>query len=211
VWKGDDFMEEKNTGQDIINAAVRIFIEKGKDGARMQEIADKAGVNKMLLHYYFKDKNTLFLEVVKKIVVDLYDNVIEESMNTLTFREFFSVFIDRHFDFLNERKEYVQFLLWELSRKQLDLKEILSGSYTKSGGNPFDILTSKLNDAVEKGEIHAVDSTDFILNLFSLDLFLFIAMPVIREIAPMDDMELANAIKSRKKEVFRLLWNDIKN
>ncbi len=203
-------MEEKNAEQDIINAAVKIFIEKGKDGARMQEIADKAGVNKMLLHYYFKDKNTLFLEVVKKIVADLYDDVIEKSINTPTFKEFLSVFIDRHFDFLNERKESFQFLLWELSRKQLDLKVILSGSYAKSGGNPFEILTSKLNDAVDKGEIRAVDTTDFILNLFSLNLFLFIAMPVIREIAPMDDIELANAIEHRKKEVFRLLWNDIK-
>lgn len=204
------FMEEKNAEQDIINAAVKVFIEKGKDGARMQEIADEAGVNKMLLHYYFKDKDTLFLEVVKKIVVDLYDDVIEESRNTVTFKEFLSVFIDRHFDFLNERKESFQFLLWELSRKQLDLKGILSASYARSGGNPFDILTSKLNEAVDKGEIRPVDTADFILNLFSLDLFLFIAIPVIREIAPMDDRKLAEAIEHRKKEVFRLLWNDIK-
>lgn len=203
-------MEEKKTKQDIINAAVEIFVEKGKDGARMQEIADKAGVNKMLLHYYFKDKDTLFLEVVKKIVGDLYGSVFEESMRALTFKEFLSVFIDRHFDFLNEKKRSFQFLLWDLSRKQLDLKSILSASYAKSGGNPFDILTSRLNDAIDNGEIRAVDTADFILNLLSLDLFPFVALPVIRKITPMDDAEMANAIKRRKKEVFRLLWNDIK-
>jgi len=203
-------MKEKQVEQDIINAAVKIFVEKGKDGARMQEIADSAGVNKMLLHYYYKDKDTLFLEVVRKVAAGLYGSVMEESMNTLTFREFLSVFIDRHFDFLYERKDTFQFLLWELSRRQLDLKSIVSGAYSPSGKNPFELLSDKLKDAAAKGEIREVDITGFILNLFSLDLFMFLALPVVREIVPMDDAELAGAMEQRKKEVFRLLWNDIK-
>lgn len=203
-------MKEKQVEQDIINAAIKVFVEKGKDGARMQEIADHAGVNKMLLHYYFRNKDTLFLEVVKKIVFDLYGSVIEESMNSPTFKEFLYVFIDRHFKFLNERKDSFQFLLWELSRKQFDLKKIVSGSYAQYGKNPFELILVKLNEAIAKGEIRTVDTTEFIMNLFSLDLFIFIALPVIREIVPMDDTELADAIERRKEEVFRLLWNDIK-
>lgn len=203
-------MKEKPAEQDIINAAVRIFVEKGKDGARMQEIADRAGVNKMLLHYYFKDKDTLFLEVVRKVVADLYGSVMAESMNAPTFQEFLSVFIERHFNFLNERKDSFQFLLWELSRKQFDLKDMVSGSNSPYGKNPFEILSDKLAEAVAKKEIRAVDTTEFIWDLFSLDLFLFLGLPVIREIAPMDDAALAGAIERRKKEVFRLLWNDIK-
>jgi len=69
-------MEEKQVEKNILQAALQVFIEKGRDGARMQEIADNAGVNKMFLHYYFRNKDTLFLEVVKKIVTDLYDHVI---------------------------------------------------------------------------------------------------------------------------------------
>lgn len=203
-------MKEKQVEQDIINAAVKVFVQKGKDGARMQEIADSAGVNKMLLHYYFKDKDTLFLEVVKNIVSDLYGSVLEKSLNTLTFQDFLSSFIDRHFDFLNERRESFQFLLWELSRKQFDLKHIVSGSFQQYGKNPFEILTDALNRAIANGEIRAVDTKEFILNLFSLDLFLFVGLPVIREISPMDEAELADVIERRKKEVFRLLWNDIK-
>lgn len=203
-------MQEKQVEQDILNAAVKIFVEKGKDGARMQEIADNAGVNKMLLHYYFKDKDTLFLEVVRKVSTDLYGSVIEESMNTLTFKEFLSVFIERHFDFLNERKDSFQFLLWELSRKQFDFKDIISASNNPYGKNPFEILSDKLTEAIAKKEIRAVDTSEFILNLFSLDLFMFLGLPVIRKIAPMDDAQLASAMTHRKKEIFRLLWNDIK-
>ena len=203
-------MKEKQVEQGIMDAAVKVFIEKGKDGARMQEIADTAGVNKMLLHYYFKDKDTLFGEVVKKIVADLYGSVFDDSMAALTFKEFLSVFIDRHFDFLNERKDSFQFLLWELSRQQMDIKNMVSGSYVQYGKTPFELLSLKLNKAIAAGEIRAVDTTEFILNLFSLDLFMFVALPVIRQITPMDDEKLAIAMERRKHEVFRLLWNDIK-
>lgn len=203
-------MKEKQVEQTIINAAVKVFVKKGKDGSRMQEIADSAGVNKMLLHYYFKDKDTLFLEVVRKVSTDLYGSVMEESMQALTFKEFLSVFIERHFDFLDQRKDSFQFLLWELSRKRFDLKDVFSGSNNPYGKNPFEILSDKLTEAIAKKEIRRVNTTEFILNLFSLDLFMFIGLSVIQQIEPMDDVKLAYAIKRRKKEVFRLLWNDIK-
>ena len=43
----------------ILDAADEIFVRRGIDGARMQEIADHAGVNKALLHYYFRSKAQL--------------------------------------------------------------------------------------------------------------------------------------------------------
>ena len=52
--------KELNTEQTILEAAKKIFIHKGMDGARMQEIADEAGINKALLHYYFRSKDKLF-------------------------------------------------------------------------------------------------------------------------------------------------------
>jgi len=207
-------MNEKQVEQNIINAAMKVFIKKGKSGARMQEIADEAGVNKMLLHYYFKNKDMLFLQVVKKTVEDLYDCVIEESMNSMTFKEVLSVFIDRHFDFLNARKESLHFFLWELSRRgELDLKEDLReavfSSYKKFGKNPFELLTLKLNEAISKGEVRQVNTSDFILNLFSLNLFPFIALPVIQTMFPVEDSEIARMIEHRKKEILRLLLNDL--
>ena len=53
----------ENTEERIINAARKVFLQKGMDGARMQEIADEAGINKSLLHYYFRSKSKLFDEV----------------------------------------------------------------------------------------------------------------------------------------------------
>ena len=67
------------TEKKIIEAATTVFSEKGKDGARMQEIADTAGINKALLHYYFRSKNKLFkivfLYQFKKLRTGQYHNL----------------------------------------------------------------------------------------------------------------------------------------
>ena len=54
-----------------------VFIRKGMDGARMQEIADEAGINKALLHYYFHSKDQLFNEVFYGILSRLIPGLIK--------------------------------------------------------------------------------------------------------------------------------------
>lgn len=51
----------------ILKAAKKEFSEQGFSGARMSAIAKRASVNKALIHYYFKDKETLYLEVLTQI------------------------------------------------------------------------------------------------------------------------------------------------
>ncbi len=57
--------KSSDTKEKILQTAISIFREKGKDGAKMQEIADGAGINKAMLHYYFSSKDQLFQEVFK--------------------------------------------------------------------------------------------------------------------------------------------------
>ena len=52
--------KEKSTEEKILAAAKKVFVAKGMAGARMQDIADEAGINKALLHYYFRNKEKLF-------------------------------------------------------------------------------------------------------------------------------------------------------
>ena len=60
-----DKVKTENTELEILEAAKDIFQQKGMDGARMQEIADKANINKALLHYYYRSKQLLFEAVFK--------------------------------------------------------------------------------------------------------------------------------------------------
>ena len=56
----------ENTKKRILNAALNIFAEHGFSGARMQQIADEANINKAMLHYYFHGKTLLFEAIFKR-------------------------------------------------------------------------------------------------------------------------------------------------
>jgi AcrR family transcriptional regulator len=72
-------VKEQNTEDRIVDAAKTVFINKGKDGARMQEIANEAGINKALLHYYFRTKNKLFEKVFSLVFGDVL-HVVEQAV-----------------------------------------------------------------------------------------------------------------------------------
>jgi AcrR family transcriptional regulator len=59
------------TENQILDAARKVFQEKGLKGARMQEIADLAGINKAMLHYYFRSKDMLFQAIYAKAFEDI--------------------------------------------------------------------------------------------------------------------------------------------
>ena len=52
--------------KDILDAALAEFAEHGLGGARMDRIAERAGVNKRLIYYYFESKESLFLAVLER-------------------------------------------------------------------------------------------------------------------------------------------------
>ena len=74
----------RDVGRDhLVEAAERVFARRGYEGARMQEIADEAGVNKALLHYYFRSKERLgqaiFRQAVGQILPRVYVILVSEQ------------------------------------------------------------------------------------------------------------------------------------
>ena len=203
-------MKEANTENLILQAARKTFILKGKDGARMQEIADVAGVNKMLLHYYFRNKENLFERVIEDIIEQLLNSVVKISVRAERFQDFLKTFIDHHIDFLQENQDTLYFVLWEIRKDKSILKNIFMKKFQEMGGTPYDYLADKIRSAVKSGEIKPVEPADFVLTLASLDIFPFIVLSPLAFITDMNDNRIAQLIDQRKKEVFRLLWNDIK-
>ena len=82
------------TEEKIIEAATKIFLEKGKDGARMQEIADRAGINKALLHYYFRSKEKLYQEVFSNELKHFFTSILGTIKERQDFKEFIQTFIN---------------------------------------------------------------------------------------------------------------------
>ena len=67
--------DSKRTKEAILKAAVNEIIEHGYHGARMQAIADSAKVNKAMIHYYYKNKETMYKEALSNVMDVLIINL----------------------------------------------------------------------------------------------------------------------------------------
>jgi len=201
----------KDETESKIKAAAReIFLERGKDGARMRAIAERAGVNKALVHYYFRTKEKLYVAILK----DILKEVITKLMNIpadIPFRDFLREFISNHIDFLNQHKNLLNFILWELREGEYTFHDVVEDTIKNFEHMPREFFSERINEAIQKKEIRQVDPIHLIINLVSLDIFPFIASPVISSILGLSEDEMAAILNERKKEVFRIVWNDIKN
>ena len=205
MFKSTDETESK-----IKAAAREIFLEKGKDGARMQAIAERAGVNKALVHYYFRSKEKLYAAVLKDILNEVIFRLVNIPEN-IPFREFLEQFISSHIDFLNQHKKLLNFILWELREEKDAIHDFVEDVVSDFDSAPRETILRRINHAIKNGEIRPINPIQFMVNLVSLDVFPFVASPIITSIFALSEDELATILNKRKQEIFRLVWNDIKN
>ena len=116
---------EMNTEQKILDAAKEVFQQKGMTGARMQEIADKAGINKALLHYYYRTKDKLF-EKVFELAFSLFIPKVKEMMiSDKPVFEKIEFFVENYLNLLQKHPYIPGFVISELNRNPEILVKII--------------------------------------------------------------------------------------
>jgi TetR/AcrR family transcriptional regulator len=195
------------TQQKILDSAREIFIAKGMDGARMQEIADHAGINKALLHYYFRNKETLFRAVFQQAMKELLPAMTEVFTTDRPLLEKIPDFFSVHMGFIQANPMIPQFILTELTRNP-DM--LMIGFRAIKDQGLFDKFTSEVNESIRNGEIKPVDSFQLIINLLSLSIFPFIAKPVLMRLFSMDESQFENFLENRKTEVTKFVISALK-
>ena len=198
-----------HTEQKILEAASEIFLEKGHDGARMQEIADKAGINKALLHYYFRSKQKLFRTVFKQEVQSMLSSTFSDISLTDNFREFLEKFISGYLKNVSTRKKIMRFILWELDKEPHAVASWFLDVFEETGfpGNPILLRVEK---AIRDKEIKPVDPKNFVLSLLGMCVFPFVAEPLLKHILPGVNFESRNFSKQRTEAIIDLIYSDIK-
>lgn len=197
-----------STEEKIQKAAIEVFIEKGKAGARMQDIADKAGINKAMLHYYFRSKQKLFELVFEDKLHELFKTfqIILES--DLTFDEKIRKFVSSEIELISKYPILPMFILNEVGKHPEILNEKFSNFGPKIFISHFEIL---VKNEIESGKIRNVDYRQLLMNLMSLCIYPFLAKPVIQNVMDMSDAQFNEVIETRKKEVSQMILFDLKN
>ncbi|HZH72925.1 MAG TPA: TetR/AcrR family transcriptional regulator [Mariniphaga sp.] len=168
VEKKKDTTEEK-----ILAAAQSVFIRKGMDGTRMQEIADEAGINKALLHYYFRSKQKLFEAIFNKAFAQILPDIINMVDSEKTFIEKLNIFIDNYFDLLMKNPFLPGFIIKEINRDS----DLIVSVFKKQGINPS-IFLEVAKQEMEKGKIRKMDPRELIINILAMCIFPFAARPL---------------------------------
>ncbi len=190
--------KKENTEEKIIDAARSVFIKKGMDGARMQEIADEAGINKALLHYYFRSKEKLFDAILGKIIKVAFPKISGIMVSDADFKTKLVQAIDAYLDIFFKHPYLPAFVLKEVSRDPNVFIKII----VKRGLNPK-LVFKIIEDAMDRGEIVKMKPQHLVINIIGLCVFPFAARPIIEFVAFDEDKKATDQFFKERKAVIK--------
>lgn len=193
--------DQTSTELKIFEAAREVFQSKGLEGARMQEIADKAEINKSMLHYYYRSKEKLFEKVYQLSIIKLIPEIASLLNQELPLEEKLRNFCEKYLEIINANPDIPLFVVHEMNKNPSRLKTFIFNEISKKV-QPF---LQQIREEREKGNTVNLPPEQILANVMSMMIFPFIARPVMQIIFDMDE----NAFDQFMEERRRLLPNYI--
>jgi AcrR family transcriptional regulator len=199
-------VKDKTTEHQILEAAKHVFEVKGMDGARMQEIADKANINKAMLHYYYRSKQLLFEAVFKNAF-----SLLAPQLNTIlnddsSIEDKIRNFTSNYITFVIKHPYLPNFIIQELNRNP----DFITNLKTNIGFPNLEKFTKQVQNEVEQGIIRPLSAEQLFINILSLNIFPFVAKPLIIAFTSTNNTTYKQLMEERKSEVANFIINAIK-
>ncbi len=202
----DNNAEHLNAEQKILAAAKKVFITKGLDGARMQDIADEAGINKALLHYYFRSKDKLFGVIFQEAFTRFLPRVNDIIESDLALFEKIERFTGYYIDMALDSPYLPLFVLNEMNKHpEAFFKKMWHGNPPRA-----DLLLKQVEEEKKKGNIRPINPVQLVINIMSLCVFPFVGKPMFMMIMHLNDTQFKQLMEQRKKEVAAFIINSIR-
>ncbi|MBP6511384.1 MAG: TetR/AcrR family transcriptional regulator [Bacteroidia bacterium] len=183
----------------ILNAARRVFIRNGSSGARMQEIADEAGINKALLHYYFKNKEGLFELVFNDAFSEFVPKIHSIFSGDGSVMEKIERYVETHLDLLIKKPDLPMFVLNEMQREP---ERFFSGILSKMPVEPpFQQFLKQIEEEMKDGKIRTMNPRDLWMNVMSMTVFPFIGEPMLKKFLILNSEEYRSLLTKRKESI----------
>ena len=203
-------MDKKNsdlsTEEKILEAAKNVFVAKGMAGARMQDIANEAGINKALLHYYFRSKEKLFEVILKAAISRLVPRITAILESDLPLFEKIEKFCENYIDVVIQSPFIPLFVINEMNKQPDDFILKIWGDQQPG----LKIFFKQVESDIEKGIIRKIHPHQLLTHIVSLTIFPFVAKPILLFMTSMDSKNYNDFIKARKKEIPEFIINSIK-
>lgn len=183
---------EVTTEDKIIQAAEKIFVRDGYDGARMQDIANEAEINKALLHYYFRSKEKLFQQILRRKMQAFLPKIQKIVHTDLPVLGKLEAIVEGYLQMLFANPRLPIFLIYSAYRDPSILEHMPR--------EIFDDLIRFLRKAIKEGELKKVDPEQLVVSIMGMCVFPFVARPIASHMLGKDEEQYSIFLKKRKKK-----------
>lgn len=190
--------KDQNTEIRIKEAARKLFQEKGFDATRTREIAEAAGINSALLHYYFRSKEKLFHLIMIESIREMFSflrQIIDDPSTDLSTK--IDLIVNGYIDVMVAHPNIPLFVLNELHADSGKIiresgidKNMLLGSY----------FFKQINEQLQKKSIQ-MEPIHIMLNTITLSVIPAIARPMISYLYEVDTIKISDLLEERRKFV----------
>ena len=194
------------TEEKIFEAAFKVFQLKGFKGARMQEIADEAGINKAMLHYCFKNKELLFEAVFMNAFGKLAPQINEIFKSQDSIFEKIKKFTDSYISFVMNYPFLPQFIIQEMNNNP----EFVTKFLKKENRPDPTKLIHQIENEIKLGILKPINPKQLLIDIFSMTVFPFAAQALLKVMIQVSNEEFMQLMEERKKYIYEQIITSIK-
>jgi TetR/AcrR family transcriptional regulator len=192
----------KETRRAILRAAEQVFAERGYAGARMDDVAEKVGIKRASMVYYFRDKRSLYLALLDDLFGELLPKHRAALASGATARERILGCLDVWAQAVAERSGLVRIMTWELARLQRASAEPMAAELAPI----LAAIAEGIRAGQAEGSFRPIDPMRFLMIVTGATAFLTLGMHVLAtEAEPLSATDLHDELRLL---IERLLFGD---
>jgi AcrR family transcriptional regulator len=194
--RAPDPRSDRETRERILDAAHAVFLRKGTANSRTQEIADEAGVNKALVHYYFGTKSALADAIFERALGTLMPRIFGILADPLrSLEQKVPEIVREQLDFHSEHPYLAGYLVSEMHAEPERGRRL----FGRPGGVPLEVLRRQLREATRDGVIRPISAEQFVVNLMALLVFPFAVRPALGPLLGLDPSRWPAFLEERRR------------
>ncbi len=200
---------DNQTENAILLAAGKVFTKKGYAASRMEDIAKEAGINRALLHYYFRTKEKMFVIIFEQRMTEFFGGLAKIIFSEIPLADKIRAIVSHDITMVSQNPHLPLFVMQEIGQNP----ERLIQYAEKAGAQPghlLKIFTRQVEEETKSGRMVDIDAGQLLINIMSLAIYPFIAKPMIMTMQQLDQKGFDRIMNRRKNEVAEFILHALK-
>ncbi len=196
--------KDSGTENHIKETAKNMFFKEGRYDATTQDIADAAGVNRTLLHYYFRSRDVLLEKVLLEGQMQFRQKMSERLNPELAFKEKISQLIDIWMEHITEYPYLDAYLVTKVHNGEFIDNLVNDGK--KRDAKDTAAFFEDIEAEMKAGRLVTMEPMQFLLNLISMISYPLIMRPLLEKTLSLSKRNYSKIMADRKEAILKTLF-----